>query len=67
MRRDDTISVSIVQEQNAELGPAERVALARTASKTGVNSPGELLMTRSTSEVAVCCSSDSLNSRVAAR
>jgi len=33
-------------------------------SNTGLRSPGELEMTRSTSEVAVCCSSDSLNSWV---
>ncbi len=35
-----------------------RVAFASMASKTGSSSPGELEMTRSTSEVAVCCSSD---------
>jgi len=33
---------------------------------TGSSSPGELLMTPSTSEVAVCCSSDSLSSRLRA-
>ena len=33
-----------------------RTALASMASKTGVNSPGELEMTPKTSEVAVCCS-----------
>jgi hypothetical protein len=31
----------------------------RVAFSTGSNSPGELEMTRSTSEVAVCCSSAS--------
>ena len=36
-----------------------RVAFASMASKTGSSSPGELEMTRSTSEVAVCCSSAS--------
>src|SRR5262245_19494090 len=35
-------------------------------SKTGFRSPGELEMTRSTSEVAVCCCSDSASSRVRA-
>jgi hypothetical protein len=35
------------------------VAFASMASKTGSSSPGELLMTPSTSEVAVCCSSAS--------
>ena len=34
-------------------------AFASRASNTGFNSPGELEMTFSTSEVAVCCSSDS--------
>jgi hypothetical protein len=31
-----------------------RVAFARIVAKTGSNSPGELEMTRKTSEVAVC-------------
>ena len=37
-----------------------RVAFSSMAWNTGSSSPGELLMTRSTSEVAVCCSSASL-------
>src|SRR6266702_3494934 len=41
-----------------------RVAFASIAWNTGCSSPGELLMTRSTSEAAVCCSSASLRSRV---
>ena len=41
-----------------------RVAFSNSASNTGFSSPGDELMTRSTSEVAVCCSSDSLNSSV---
>ncbi len=41
-----------------------RTALASMASKTGSSSPGELLMTCSTSEVAVCCSSASERSSV---
>ena len=44
-----------------------RVAFARIASKTGFTSPGDELMTLSTSDVAVCCSSvsrSSLSSRV---
>src|SRR5215831_19862230 len=36
-----------------------RVAFASMASKTGCKSPGEMEITRSTSEVAVCCSSAS--------
>src|SRR5262249_45834818 len=39
--------------------PQMRVAFASMASNTGLSSPGELEMTRSTSEVAVCCSSAS--------
>ena len=35
-----------------------RVAFASMTWNTGSSSPGELLMTFSTSEVAVCCSSD---------
>jgi hypothetical protein len=36
-----------------------RIALSSMASNTGFRSPGEELMTCSTSDVAVCCSSDS--------
>ena len=36
-----------------------RVAFSNIAWNTGSNSPGELEMTLRTSEVAVCCSSDS--------
>jgi hypothetical protein len=36
-----------------------RIAFSRIASNTGARSPGELLMTRNTSAVAVCCSSAS--------
>src|SRR5215471_11594203 len=48
----------------ANLASHRRVAFASIASKTGCNSPGELEMTRSTSEVAVCCSSASASSRL---
>ena len=41
-------------------------AFASMVSNTGSSSPGELEMTRSTSDVAVCCSSDSESSRVRA-
>ena len=41
-----------------------RVAFSSMAWKTGSSSPGELEMTLSTSEVAVCCSNDSLRSVV---
>src|SRR5215472_16142678 len=43
-----------------------RIAFARMVSNTGSNSPGELEMTCSTSEVAVCCSRASASSRVRA-
>ena len=43
-----------------------RVALPSMASNTGSSSPGELEMTPSTSEVAVCCSSASETSLVRA-
>ena len=38
-----------------------RTAFASRAPNTGFNSPGELEMTFSTSEVAVCCSSASFS------
>ena len=41
-----------------------RVAFSSMAWNTGSSSPGELEMTLSTSEVAVCCSSDSVRSSV---
>ena len=44
------------------VAPQMRLALSSIASNTSLSSPGELLMTFSTSEVAVCCSSDSRNS-----
>ena len=43
-----------------------RTAFASMVSKTGSNSPDDVEMTCSTSEVAVCCSSASLSSRVRA-
>ena len=39
-----------------------RVALSSIASNTGSRSPGELLMTFSTSAVAVCCSLGKIDS-----
>src|SRR6516225_10597006 len=44
-----------------------RTAFASMAWKTGCSSPGELLITRNTSAVAVCCSSDSASSCVRCR
>ena len=48
-----------------KLASQMRVAFSSMAWNTGSSSPGELLMTLSTSEVAVCCSSDSVSSRCA--
>src|SRR5262249_37202009 len=45
-----------------KLASQRRIAFARMLSKTGSNSPGELEMTCSTSEVAVCRSSDTRSS-----
>src|SRR6516225_8932648 len=39
-----------------------RVAFSSMARNTGANSPGDALITRNTSAVAVCCSSDRRNS-----
>ena len=39
-----------------------RIAFSSIALNTGSRSPGDELMTRNTSAVAVCCSSDSRNS-----
>ena len=46
------------------LAPQMRVAFSSMAWNTGSSSPGELEMTLSTSDVAVCCSSDSVRSSV---
>ena len=56
-----------VSEQHAELGLTERVGVLQHGLKTGCSSPGELEMTLSTSDVAVCCSSDLESSRVRCR
>ena len=48
------------------LAPQMRTAFSSMAWNTGSSSPGELEMTLSTSEVAVCCSKDSESSRVRA-
>ena len=42
-----------------KLASQSRTAFANIAWNTGCSSPGELLMIRSTSDVAVCCSSAS--------
>ena len=62
--RNAVPTVAVPKEQHAELGLAKSGAFASTASNTGLSSPGELEMTLSTSDVAVCCSSDSERSSV---
>ena len=47
-----------LQPQRAKAGVASSVAFASIVSNTGSSSPGELEMTLSTSEVAVCCCPD---------
>ena len=44
-----------------------RMAFDSIASKTGFSSPGDALMTLSTSAVAVCCCSRSLRSSLSTR
>src|SRR5262249_7801171 len=57
-------SVSVTEVHLAEnLAAQMRTALASMAWKTDSKSPGELLMTCSTSEVAACCSRASASSR----
>src|SRR5215471_16348735 len=51
-----------IRYSNPNLASQVRVALAKMAWKTGSNSPVELEITCNTSEVAVCCSSDSARS-----
>ena len=64
MHRDSAESFALAQEQVPNLASQMRVAFANIALKTGSSSPGELEMTLSTSEVAVCCSSASERSSV---
>ena len=59
MQRDDAKRVSIVADTAMpNLASQMRAAFASMAWNTGSSSPGELEMTCSTSEVAVCCCSD---------
>jgi hypothetical protein len=57
---------SDVSQRLPNLASQMRVAFSKIASKTGCKSPGDELMTRKISAVAVCCSSASLSSRVSA-
>ena len=64
VHRNDAQCLSLAEMQVAELASQRRVAFSSMDWNTGSSSPGELLMTCSTSEVAVCCSSASLRSSV---
>ena len=55
-------SPSFAKPQTPNLASQMRVAFSSMVWNTGCSSPGELEMTRSTSEVAVCCSSASASS-----
>ena len=59
-------SVALVAVKHAKVGLADARRVREHGVEHGLSSPGELEMTCSTSEVAVCCSSDSLSSRVRA-
>jgi hypothetical protein len=56
--------IALAEPHDTVTRRASRAALASIAAKTGSSSPGDELMTLSTSEVAVCCSSDSVRSAV---
>ena len=63
--RDARERISFGSEQRLpNLASQMRVAFSSMALNTGSSSPGELEMTFSTSEVAVCCSSASVRSSV---
>ena len=57
-------SIVIESVQAPNLASQIRVAFSSMAWNTGSSSPGDALMTRSTSAVAVCCSNASSRSRV---
>ena len=54
--------ISFVKEQRTELRLADTRRILQHGPEHGSSSPGELEMTWSTSEVAVCCCSDSRSS-----
>jgi len=61
---DGSITLALCLPQQSDLAPQTRVALSSMAWNTG-QAAGRAQMTRSTSEVAVCCSSDSVSSACA--
>ena len=64
MRRDEVQGIAVPAVDISELASQMRTAFSSMVANTGCRSPGELLMTWSTSDVAVCCSSASVRSAV---
>ena len=60
---DDVESLAVIQIHCAEFGPADTHGVFQDLSNSGASSSRELLIAPSTSDVAVCCSSDSARSR----
>ena len=56
MHCGDAEALAIIDKQVTEFCLTEAARLVRIASKTGLRSPGEPVIARSTTEVAVCCS-----------
>ena len=64
MRCNECRTIAIPAIIFPNLASQIRTAFSSMACKHRLRSPGELLMTWSTSDVAVCCSSDSVSSAV---
>ena len=64
MRRHEAKGVAVPAVDAAKLGVADPYAFSSMVANTGSTSPGELLITCSTSDLAVCCSRDSFSSRL---
>ena len=56
MHRDGAETLAVVGRKLPKAASHRRIAFSSIASNTGARSPGEELMTRKTSAVAVCCS-----------
>ena len=64
MRRNDVHGLAVPTMDISKLGVADADGILKHGCKTGSRSPGELEITCSTSDVAVCSSSASLKSVV---
>jgi hypothetical protein len=58
--------IEVMQQEIAEAGLADARNVFQHGAEPAPSSPGDPEMTLSTSDVAVCCSSDSVSSRVRA-